>query len=426
MLMIYMIAGAGIVTFHGDEAMQIHTSRDYWTAFVRGSPDALRTQPPYPIDSDAHLRILNGSLNRHAIGFAWHLAGWTEADLPPPPGWDWGLNYAGNVAAGHRPTDGQMLIARLPSALLLALGVPCLYRIGRLHSPTAGAIAAGLYALNPALLLNGRRAVQEGALLGLGLLALMLAAHIAQRRARMEQVHPLAWLALAGASGVALAGKHSAIAFVAGAWAWLLVAEAARRPFALPRAAGAAARLVGVAALAFGLFVALSPALWDDPAARIGDLLRVRAELLDIQVAVSGNPPLTLPERALMIVREPFLMPLTHFEASWWGVTPEFAAEIARYEASPLAGLRADNLIGVALTALALIGALVCAWRWRREAAFAAGALAWSLIAAASLLANPLAWQRYALPWIPAAILLAAVGAAWCAQSLNRQRRKIE
>ncbi|PJF25070.1 MAG: hypothetical protein CUN53_14650 [Phototrophicales bacterium] len=36
--------------------------------------------------------------------------------------------------------------------------------------------------------------------------------------------------------------------------------------------------------------------------------------------------------------------------------------------------------------------------------------MGWSAAAAGSLLFNPLPWQRYALPWIPAAILLAAVG----------------
>src|SRR5688500_9018779 len=96
-LCVYILAGSPITTFHCDESMQIHMSRDFVTAFLEGAPERLMTSPPYPIDSDGHLRILNGTVNRYAIGLSWHLAGFTPDDLPPPPGWDWGLSYAQGV-----------------------------------------------------------------------------------------------------------------------------------------------------------------------------------------------------------------------------------------------------------------------------------------------------------------------------------------
>jgi 4-amino-4-deoxy-L-arabinose transferase-like glycosyltransferase len=402
-LMAFALAGTPLASFHGDEPMQIYMSGDYWQAFVRAQPDALKTQPPYPIDSDGHLRILNGSINRHAIGFAWRIAGYDESLLPPRPGWDWGLSYDDNVATDHRPPDSALLAARLPSALLLAGTIPLIFAFGwLLNGRLTAHLAAALFALNPILLLNGRRAMQEGALLFFGVLALLIAAWIASRPRR----HPLAWLALAGACGLALASKHSAAPMVAGALAGLWIALIAAR-FTLRNVLVSTFTIGIVAALAFALFIALSPALWDDPAARLGDLLAVRAELLDIQVAVSGGIPTSLVERAMMIVREPFLAPAMHFEVSWWRDIPQIAAEIDSYMASPLSGLQTDNLIGVALTISGLIG-LVAAPARRSPAGWVV--LAWSAAAAGSLLLNPLPWQRYALPWIPAALLLAALG----------------
>ncbi|MBZ0290378.1 MAG: hypothetical protein K8I30_22325, partial [Anaerolineae bacterium] len=38
------------------------------------------------------------------------------------------------------------------------------------------------------------------------------------------------------------------------------------------------------------------------------------------------------------------------------------------------------------------------------------GVLPWVLLTLASLLANPLPWQRYYLPWLPVATVLAGVG----------------
>jgi 4-amino-4-deoxy-L-arabinose transferase-like glycosyltransferase len=412
-LMVYALAGTPLASFHGDEPMQIYMSSDYWQAFVRRQPDALKTHPPYPIDSDGHLRILNGSVNRCAIGFAWHLAGLDESLLPPRPGWDWGLSYDDNVSTGHRPPDWALLTARLPSALLLAGTIPLIFALGWLIGGRLSAhLAAALFALNPVLLLNGRRAMQEGALLFFGALTVLIAAWIAAQPRR----HPLAWLALAGACGLALASKHSAALMAAGALTGLWLALITAR-FTLRNVLVSTIALGGAAALAFGLFIALSPALWDDPAARLRDLLAVRAELLDIQVAVSGGVPLSLPERAMMIVREPFLAPVMHFEVSWWRDIPQIDAEISRYMASPLSGAQTEGVIGAALTACALIG-LIAALARRAPVDWVI--LGWSAAAAGSLLLSPLPWQRYALPWIPAAILLAALGL----RQLTRQALK--
>ncbi|MEO8397067.1 MAG: hypothetical protein ABI700_29000, partial [Chloroflexota bacterium] len=64
-------------TFHGDESMQIYMSRDYATAFIDHDPAALIAEPPYAIDSDPYLRLINGTVNRYTIGLSWQIAGLT-------------------------------------------------------------------------------------------------------------------------------------------------------------------------------------------------------------------------------------------------------------------------------------------------------------------------------------------------------------
>lgn len=407
-LAVYILAGMPLASFHGDEAMQVYMSHDYARAFIYGDVDALKTRPPYDIDTDPQLRILNGSVNRYAIGLSWHLAGFTNGDLPPRPGWDWGLSVDRNVETGHRPPEALLNVARLSSTLFLALSVPVLFGLASLFGGRPAAyVATALYALNPVVLLNGRRAMQEGSMLFFGLAVVLVAAVISRKRAAGERVHPLLWALLPLTGGLALASKHSAVVFVAGAFGWLVLAEVVHfrpRPFVQLIAALALA-----GALTVGLFLLLSPALWDDPAARFGDLLAVRAQLLDIQIAAHTSGVTSLGQRIEGILTQPFLTPAQHYEVTYWTESAAAAAEIDRYMASPLSGLQFSGLFGAALTLLAALG-VPLAFTQRR--ALAAGLLAWLIVIVLSLLANPLPWQRYSLPLYPAAALLTAISAA--------------
>lgn len=426
LLAAYVLAGVPLASFHGDEPMQIYMSRDFETAFVARNPAALTTQPPYPIDSDQHLRILNGSVNRYAIGLARALAGIGADQLPPRPGWDWGLVYADNAATGHVPSDALMLAGRLPSALFLAGSVFVIFGIGwqlgsanpRLARPLAYIVTA-LYGLNPIILLNGRRALQEGALLFFGLLAILTAAVIARRRSNGKPIPVYAWAGLVLSSALTLASKHNGIVFVGAALGWVFVGELTH--FDLRGLLRTAVALVLCGGLIALLFVALSPALWNDPLARLGDLLAVRAELLDIQTVADPLAPTTLSQRVEAIITQPFLTPPAHFEVSSWATFEPITEQVNRYMASPLSGVQFGAVGGLALTALAGIGIVVLlspALRPNREWASSAGVLLWLALTAASLLANPLPWQRYYLPLIPVAALLAGISSMAIARAL--------
>ena len=413
-LCLYVVAGIPTASFHGDESMKIHMSRDYATAFLEGAPDQLLSSGPFPIDSDPHLRIINGSVNRYTIGLAWHIAGYSADDLPPPPGWDWGLNYDDGVTTDHRPDDALLTITRLPSALFLCASVAVLFGLGWLYGGRLPAyVASGLYALHPVILLNGRRAMQEGSMLFFGLLVILAAAAIVQRRARGAATPWGWWALLVLGGGLTLASKHSGIVFVGVALLWILAADALCRRRWLPTLG----RLLVSGLLIVALFVALSPALWSDPLARFGDLLTLREELLNIQVAIDPIAPMDLGQRVLEIVRQPFIAPAVHFELESWGQSAAYLDAVARSASSPLAGIPDGLVLGLPLTLLAALGIGVALRRLRQP--LYAGLLLWLAANLAVLLVNPLPWQRYYLSLIPVAVVLAAVGVTWALRRLR-------
>jgi len=461
---VYIVAGVPLTPFHGDEPMQVYMSGDYFTGVIDGRWSELVTAPPYEIDSAAHLRLINGTVNRYAIGAAWQIAGYTPNDLPPRPGWDWGLSYQQNVETGHRPSDGALEAARLPSALFTALSVGVIFLLVRQMSGRPAAyVAAAVYALNPALLVNGRRALQEGSMLFFGVLTVSIAAWMSLR----ERIPLWAWGALIISAVLTLASKHSAVVFIAAAWLWLAVASVfppARKPSWFdwsklfvppstprpPSPTQAGRRDLGVrgtdandqsssaqplphqntsntrrilerlavlilsAVIVVAGFVALSPALWNDPPARVVNLLEERSKLLDIQTSIDPLAPMSLTERIAALVVQPASAPTMFYELASWAEIEPIRAEIELYTASILAGY--GQGIGVVVTIAAGAGLIVALWRWR----WYSGVILWFGISAGSLLLNPLPWQRYYLPLIPVLAVLVGV----LIGDINRKERR--
>jgi len=410
-LALYALAGTPLATFHPDEAMQIHASGDWEILTGPQGPWALTTRPPYPVDSEAHLRILNGSLHRHAIGLLRNLGGLGPESLPKAPGWDWGKDYAGNEAADHVPRSEVLFVGRAASALLLAASVAPAWLLGRLIAGSAAAwLFTALVLLNPAVLLNGRRAMQEGALLFFGLLAVLVAFHLARRVVAGRSGGAL-WALFAAVAGLAMTAKHSGLVFVAGGAAALLTAVILAPP---PAMRGRAIALLAISLGSAGaIFVLLSPALWDEPWHRLADAARVRAELVQaIDDGAHGAPG----QRTWRIATMTFVEPLQHFEMADWARTPGLGAAIAAHEHSWLRGLPLGGIAGWLATALALLG-LVASVKGggSRDYALWRSAAAWWAVSAILLLGNPLAWQRYYLPLVPPTAMLTTLGVLWLA-----------
>jgi hypothetical protein len=316
------------------------------------------------------------------------------------------------------------------------------------------------YATAPALLLDGRRAMQEGLLLSASALLVIVAIGALRSRREEPGAPSTAWLlALAGAASLALAAKHSAGVVVAAVWlvaslapgfaatpvpreVWvrhlaslLAAGRASRALFSLltpvwwspPRtlllAALAAlawsfgARLpdrpvrgIRVGALAAGIAAfALHPALLAESDAHAHALVSERGDLMREQTA-RLQPDAS--SRVLNLGREVFFGEPRYYEDPAWREFPEIQSQIDAYRATGLTG-RVGALrwpAGLLLAALAGIGIATRVRRWREPES--ALLLAWFALPALALLASPLPWPRYFLLLHAPLAVLAGCGAA--------------
>lgn len=411
-LAIYALAGTPLAPFHGDETNHIVNSRDFATLFVHHQPQDLLVSPPYEPETAAYFRILDASLPRYAFGLACSLAGLSQADLPSGP-WLWALDYSANAVQGRLPAPRLLNAARLASTLFLCLSILVMFELGRRfgNRPVAY-LASGLYLLNPLILLNGRRAMQEGMLLGFGLLTILVAAAISQAQTQNRQKSWSLWIGLTGAAALTLGSKNSGILYVAAAYAWIFSTQLMHRRWRHLLETGA--KLVASGVIAVMIFVAFSPGLWNNPLARLGDMVTERRKVMQQQVDVNIDAPTTLSQRVTGIMTQPFLTPVRYYEVFFWADFAAITQQIARYEASHLDGLHFGALLGIPLTILAAFGIGATLWPALRpypSVELTIGLMVWLAVMIAAALANPLPWQRYYLQLISPASLLAGIGA---------------
>ncbi len=453
---LYVLAGRDLVPFHGDESTFIAMSRDYHYLVHQHAPEKVVFRWP-PVDEEAQfLRVLNGSINPLTIGLAWDLAGMTVDDLNT--GWNWEIvrspsvwQWHANVRLGHKPADDLLRVARTPSALFAALSVVMVFAIARRLTPSRPAAwtASLLYATNPAILVNGRRAMQEGAMLFTTALVILIALVVIQAQTRSPRWRTLAgWtMALGAAGGLAVASKHTAAVVVAAAFLAVLLAPKLRRQgppagiafdrqhICLVLAAGVLVELVfmllmpvwwfwppmlgliGIIAflltirstpatartwivrgaallLMYGAMNAL-PTVWYDLIRTPIYILEGREWLVNRQVGRFGGQH-TPGERLDTLVKEAFVAGAQYYEDPAWATFPAITAQIDSYQRSGLAGRGGGPVWAVVQIALLVAGLAALFDRWRDGTAVLIAL--WLLIAAVTLLlTNPLPWQRYYL-----------------------------
>jgi len=395
-LVAYVLAGCALVPFHGDESTILYMSSDFDTLFLRGDLAHIEYRDPPPTDdpeaaTKQDLRILNGVTSKYLYGIAWWLSGFTVHDLNQQ--WIWGTDWAYNQSHNTIPNPVLLFIARWASGLLTALSVVLVFVIAaRSGGWPAAYVAAFVYALTPAVLLNGRRAVFEGAALA----SIALVVYITQRmigksvsgiRAAIAQLCGLGLVA-----GLAIASKHTD----------LLIVVAALGAFILyPALSGGVLRAVGPALLAMGaliiaalIFIALNTAWWSQPLAMPRIILDRRSELLNTQANDFGR--LTTPTAQMIaLVRESLSAAPQYFEGgSDWAIW--IGDSIQRYQASGLAGL--SGLVWTAFVGALVVGGLVRSLiRWRRPGVFVV--ICWVAVTLVGLyVLTPVDWQRYYLP----------------------------
>lgn len=405
-LMIYILAGIQVVPVHGDEYMQMAMARDVFY-MVRGEWDRLAFNPPVEPDTEQHLRLINGTLNKTLIGFTWIVSG--REQLPGIFAWAMPLEW--NQEQGNIPTDSDLHTARIPSALLTALGVIPVFFLGwQLRLRSLAYPAAMLYALHPVILLNGRRAMMEGSLMltillvMYWLISLIIAEHSATAQGFMRRLpFGVRYLILGILVGLAIAAKHTGIVVAGTALLTVILTGLMRdrswRPFAWSAFTGIIALIT---------IFALSPAYWRDPVGAFRATIDERAALLERQTGQAAYH--SIGERLQAMITAPFLTPPQYYEAPTWAGLPQLNEQISGYQRTSVDGWDWGVIIGVVLTGLALIGfgALIYD-AWRRDLV-AWAILIWTGATLAASVVIPFSWQRYYLPLLLVGIILAAMG----------------
>lgn len=432
----YVLAGTPLTPFHGDESTLIYMSRDYAYQFIEHDLTKIAFSETPTSPQEQNLRLINGTVIKYLIGLSWHSAGMSITDLNDQ--WDWGADWDYNQQNGHAPSEALLAASRWPSALLLAAGVAVMFALGDATGGKGTAYAASLfYALNPALLVNGRRAMMEGSFIFFSLLVVLAGIWLVAKPSLRRGV------LLGLAAGMAVASKHTAVftlgAVLVGAVIYLIYQSVRSQDdssvveyLILPS--------MVVAAVVAGLtFYVLNPAWWGDPLNRAKSVLELRTQLLNDQTKFFGGYT-DLDARVNGFFQQVLVGKPQYFEVAGWDTF--IGDQIERYETSGWRGVSVgESGFGVAILCV-MIGAGLLALaqtayreRFRNRMTAPEGetqALAppetgypgarwmvtwWTAVTVVTTVAvTPLEWQRYYLPVIPAVGLIAGLGVSQVAK----------
>jgi hypothetical protein len=422
--LLFLLATLPTVPFHPDEATYIFMSRD-WDRIISSGPLSVCWSAENKSDPLQTERERDCPLARYAIGFARGIAG-----LPPAAAnWDWSADWDQNLRQGAVPSDAVLILARIPQALLLFAAVCLLARIGWRLGGGAGAVtAAVLFGLNSQVLLHGRRAMSESALL-FGMI-LVMAVLMEQKRESGRGMRRVGFPLLAGAAlALAALAKYSGLllAPVALAGMFFFTGESAPRKILRRGAARSGVMILGFLAV----FFMLNPVYWCNPAGTITAVVAERQRLLGEQVqAMRVAAPMavldSIPARLLAPLYEWFIAPPAIWDIpNYADITA--AAEKA-YLAQPLNSLTVRGTGSVLVVVLAFFGlgwAAVSGLRRDGDPARCI-ALLWFLVVSAGIVAGvPILWQRYYLPLIPAGAVLAAGAVGAIIQKKQKESDRI-
>lgn len=462
MIGLYVFAGRNAVPFHGDEATLIRMSRDYHYIFHEYDLKRVffRGLHPSAWNEEQLMRVMTGAVNHYAVGIAWDLAGRDYAGLndfwawDPPQGMSSGWNmWRWNMERGNVPDRQLLQIARTPSTVFTILSVIVVFGIARHLTPSRWAAwgAALIYATTPAVLVNGRRAMQEGTLLFFTALLIYVTVRVVQehKQKRICWNRLSRWYILLGVtSGLAAASKHNAAfvimaAYLAAAASPLLSPEKQKASQKLRNATRNMGAVIGSGLLSVAFFLSFTPVWWVwwqtlllwlsmaiiffstsiQVAGRWIWSMRGLAFLLLIAITVSYPTawsvllkPMqidvrvrqwmmvgqahkygrmgTLGERARELTNELFFAGTEYFEVPNCSESEEIKSQIAAYESAMLNGRGGGLYWGIALIILVILGAraMLVQW-WPGEILLV---FFWLVIPAVLLLeTNPLPWQRY-------------------------------
>ena len=422
----YIMAGATIVPFHGDEASKIYIGRDFYYLvlerdFGKLTYESKRSRAP----GEYRTPLASGSVSNMIYGWLAYMNGLSIDDINRNWRWDW--TYAENVEAGRMRVEVLLRASRIASSLQLAAAMVLFFAFAKLttNRPTAY-VASLFFALHPTVLLNGRRAMQEGSLL-MGMMLVLVAAAWLIREQKLWR------FALMGAlAGFTIAAKHTAAFVVATVFLgvfWLPI-----RHFVRTISMGVRydrrwfSGLVAACLATLLVFYLLNPGWWRWPLRTAWNFISERSEILYEQSEAYGGYHM-LGEQLHGFFRIVFAGENQYYEVHNWAAFPEATEEIRVYQTSAWAGAQLGGNPLVGIVALLLTVAGVMRVFKDRQASMASTILLLVTSGGAALVfiaMTPLPWARYYLPVIPFALLMSAHGlttlAIWLGRTLSKRQ----
>lgn len=408
--------GIDRVPFHPDEMSWIVMSGDV-DAIASLEWSRLIWHRDQDLDADLGYRLLNPPLAKYVIGVGRRLAG-TQTSITD---WDWRATREENVVRGALPPDDLLRAARLASAAAGALSIGVFAWIAwRASGWLAAVVASLLLATDPLELLHVRRAMAEGSAQLFQLLAVLAILDVALRRQRRIG----ATLAFGVAVACAIAAKlHFAalapLAIVVAALRWMPASESWWHRAAMATV-GAAVTGTTIAAT----FFLLNPVMYAQPLHAAHVMWLMRSQMVGMQSgsqdSLEQRLP-TIPARIVAAVKT----------ATWALPEPNEWARFAPPDATDPRGDWLDALwrtrtwralfaFAAAAGAIAMIVRLRHEWA-QRSVGPATIVLLW--IAAQLVfcaLFVPLNWQRYFVPLVPPACLLAGEAVSTARRRVSR------
>jgi len=408
LLSAYIISGITITPFHGDESTQIYMGRDTYYQFYENAWEKVLYSPTsdevHPSGAtQQQLRLLNGTITKYLFGWLTIEQGitletWNEQ-------WDWGADWVYNQQTNRIPNDSVLQQTRLLSALFLCIATFAMFGIGYMTGGRLSAYLASLFfVLNPAVLVNGRRAMMEGTMLAFTVLLICLSL-IWWRKQKIELL-----ITIGIVSALAIASKHTSAFTVVPVFAsigLLIVWQIYKRKHQFKRNIFG---FIGAICVCIVVFYVLNPAWWGAPVDRAFEVLDLRSDLLAQQTA-TFNAYTNLQERLIGFFNHSFFITPMLYEVNNWNTFPEFVMQLENYKSTLLGGIRTNNIIGWLMLGLTILGLLFSIRQIMNQHREYFLLISWALMMLILTIGlTPLEWQRYYLPIHPVVALLTALG----------------
>ncbi|MBN1186623.1 MAG: phospholipid carrier-dependent glycosyltransferase [Bacteroidales bacterium] len=452
-LSVYLLIGIRSAPFHGDEATLISSSKDYHYIFHEHNVQKVIFHLPY--DDAQFVRLTTGSIYPFSVWISWCLAGYKLSEINDFWKWnpeDYNLDnstdmFDYNINSNSLPNHHLLLLARSISALFTIFSIIVLFLITKklTNSHLAAWISILVFISTPAVLINGLRAFQEGAMFFFTSLIIYISLFIYDELNNSNKNYKKMlgyYFILSLLSALAFASKHSSLIVIVIAYVSLFTISLLKLG-SLKSILREKTTFVQVQSfiLIFVFYIWITPIWWNALVINLSFLVFVLilfsssnlysqenhislgTKILIIFIVLLGIVAAFAPfkilyserlwlmelqnsqidkinsfkESIILLIKESFFSKAQYFEVSNWKNYATIRNQIIEYEKSYFRGNDGGILRGVILILLFFKGLVAsCLQIYKRKRKDLIILLVWFFFPAAILLfTNSLPWQRY-------------------------------